>query len=105
MDYGLVQVATPDEVTQAEMQQAEDAQRQEQAVRDAFAFASDLQSRWQGYREARREVEEEWLASLRAVNGEYGPEQIRIMDERQALSRIFIKITTTKVNTRLLPVD
>ncbi len=96
MDYGLVQVATPDEVTQAEMQQAEDADRQEQAVRDAFA--ADLQSRWQGYREARREVEEEWLASLRAVKGEYGPEQLRIMEEQQALSRVFIKITTTKVN-------
>ena len=96
MDNGLVRIVTPDEVMQAELDTALDNERREQAVRDAFA--SDLQSRWQGYREARREVEEEWLASLRAVKGEYGPEQIRIMDEQQALSRVFIKITTTKVN-------
>ena len=97
MDNGLVRIATPDEVTQAELDTALDNERREQAVRDAFA--ADLFSRWQAYREARREVEDEWLASLRAVKGEYGPEQIRIMDEQQALSRVFIKITTTKVNT------
>ncbi|WP_419536799.1 hypothetical protein [Endozoicomonas sp.] len=75
MDNGLVRIVTPDEVMQAELDTALDNERREQAVRDAFA--SDLQSRWQGYREARREVEEEWLASLRAVKGEYGPEQIQ----------------------------
>jgi len=96
MDYGLVQIATPDEVTQAELQQAEDAERQHQAVKDAFA--SDLVCRWEGYRESRREVEQEWLDALRAVKGEYGPEQLRVMEEQQALSRVFIKITTTKTN-------
>ncbi|MGI2030530.1 hypothetical protein, partial [Endozoicomonas acroporae] len=59
MEHGLVMVATPDQVTQAELDEALDNERREQAVRDAFA--SDLYSRWQGYREARREVEDEWL--------------------------------------------
>ncbi len=90
---GLVQIATPDEVTQAEIAEA---QGKEQAVKDAFA--SDLFSRWQGYREARREVEDEWLDALRAVKGEYGPEQEKVMEEQQALSRVFIKITASKVN-------
>ncbi len=96
MDNGLVRIATPDEVTQAELDDALDNERREQAVRDAFA--ADLFSRWQGYREARRDVEEEWLDALRAVKGEYGPEQEKVMEEQQALSRVFIKITTTKTN-------
>ncbi|WP_422469146.1 hypothetical protein, partial [Endozoicomonas sp. ALC013] len=96
MEHGLVMVATPDQVTQAELDEALDNERREQAVRDAFA--SDLYSRWQGYREARREVEDEWLDALRAVKGEYGPEQEKVMEEQQALSRVFIKITATKVN-------
>ncbi|WP_202969875.1 hypothetical protein, partial [Endozoicomonas atrinae] len=96
MEHGLVMVATPDEVTQDELDAALDNERREQAVRDAFA--ADLQSRWQGYREARREVEDEWLEALRAVKGEYGPEQEKVMEEQQALSRVFIKITATKVN-------
>ncbi len=93
MEHGLVQIATPDEVTQAEIAEA---QGKEQAVKDAFA--SDLFSRWQGYRESRREVEDEWLDALRAVKGEYGPEQEKVMEEQQALSRVFIKITATKAN-------
>ncbi|WP_422461790.1 portal protein [Endozoicomonas sp. ALB115] len=96
MEHGLVMVATPDEVTQAELDSSLDKERREQAVRDAFA--SDLYSRWQGYREARREVEDEWLDALRAVKGEYGPEQEKVMEQQQALSRVFIKITATKVN-------
>lgn len=97
--YGLVQMATPDQVAQMEVEQAQDQEaqeRQETAAKDAFA--SDLQSRWQGYREARREVEKEWLDALRAVHGEYSHEQQQIMDEQQALSRVYIKITATKVN-------
>ncbi|WP_163369315.1 hypothetical protein [Endozoicomonas acroporae] len=84
MDYGLVQIATPDEVTQAELESSLDKERREQAVRDAFV--SDLYSRWQGYREARREVEDEWLDALRAVKGEYGPEQEKVMEQQQALA-------------------
>lgn len=93
MEHGLAQIATPDEVTQAEIAEA---QGKEQAVKDAFA--SDLSSRWQDYRESRREVEDEWLEALRAVKGAYGPEQEKVMEEQQALSRVFIKITATKVN-------
>lgn len=73
----MVQIATPDEVTQAELESSLDKECREQAVRDAFA--SDLYSRWQGYREARREVEDEWLDALQAVKGEYGPEQEKVM--------------------------
>lgn len=95
--YGLVQVATPDEVTASEAK-AELQESKEAAAKDAFA--ADLQARWQGYREARRsEIEQEWLAALRAVKGEYSPEQQAIIKENESLSDIYIKITATKVNT------
>ncbi len=96
-NFGLVQVLTPDQVTAMEAEQAQSEHNQEQSVKDALA--SDLQGRWQGYREARREIEDEWLNALRAVKGEYTPEQIAIMNEQEALSRVYIKITTTKVHT------
>lgn len=92
--YGLVQMATPDEVSM--MEQAQEQEKQETAAKDAFA--SDLQSRFHGYREARREVEDEWLDALRAVKGEYNPDQVQVMDENKALSRVFVKITSTKVD-------
>ncbi len=95
MDYGLVRVATPEEVTKME-DQAKDQEQQEASAKDAFA--SDLQTRWHGYQEARKDVEREWLDALRAVKGEYSSKQEQLMDEQQALSRVFIKITATKVN-------
>ncbi|WP_263082134.1 hypothetical protein [Endozoicomonas sp. Mp262] len=94
--HGLVQLATPEQVA-AMQEQADAQQRQEESARDAYA--SDLQSRWQGYREARREAEQEWLDSLSAIKGEYNAEQKRIMAENDSLSDVYIKLTATKVNT------
>ena len=96
MDYGLVQVATPDEVATMEAEQAQNQEQQETAAKDAFA--SDLQTRWHGYQQARKDVEKEWLDGLRAVKGEYDSDQEQLMNEQGALSRVFIKITATKVN-------
>ncbi|WP_211828676.1 portal protein [Kistimonas asteriae] len=72
------------------------AEQTTELVKDALA--GDLYSQWERRKDARREIETEWLDAYRAIKGEHSPEALSRMAENGQLSQLFVKITLTKVN-------
>lgn len=77
-------------------EQIDAAQRAEQEHRRAIedALGAQLYGKWQEWRDARRDKEDEWLEDLRAYNGIYEP------DVAQAISKgrsdVYVHLTRTK---------
>lgn len=79
-----------------------DAEALERAANEALrikdALARDLHQEWSRRKEARREIEQEWIAALEAIKGEHDADTLSRMAENGQLSRIYVKVTLTKVN-------
>lgn len=60
-------------------------------------FGSRLSSKFEEWKQAKREIEEEWLSDLRAFNSSYSPEERAAFNRNRARSRVFVGLTRTKV--------
>ncbi len=60
-------------------------------------FGSRLSSRFDEWKYAKREIEEEWLSDLRAFNSSYSPEEKSTLNQNSARSKVFVGLTRTKV--------
>ena len=85
-------VQVPNTDTQAAEQAADNILR----IKDALA--GRLRSEWERRKDARREIEQEWLSAYRAIKGEHSPDAIARMTSNGQLSQLYVKITLTKVN-------
>jgi hypothetical protein len=56
-----------------------------------------LKSLYREYKDARRDIEDEWLMDLRQYNGQYEPDVIARLDSQGARSKVFVGLTRTKV--------
>ncbi len=83
-------------VTDDQAEALETAANEVMRIKDALA--ADLYSEWERRKESRREVETEWIEALRAIKGEHSPETLSRMEANGQLSKIFVKVTLTKVN-------
>ena len=61
------------------------------------SLGSRLSARFQEYKDARKETENEWLKDLRQYNGQYEPEVLARLNEAGARSKVFVGLTRTKV--------
>jgi hypothetical protein len=92
--HGLINFKSNEELDREEQQAADEEQQRLDLQRDTLA--STLMGRFEGYRVARREIEEEWIDGLRAFNSEYNPEQLAVLKEQEARSQVYLGITKTK---------
>ena len=56
-----------------------------------------LKALYREYKDARRDIEDEWLMDLRQYNGQYEPDVIARLDSQGARSKVFVGLTRTKV--------
>lgn len=56
-----------------------------------------LKTLYREYKDARRDIEDEWLMDLRQYNGQYEPDVIARLDSQGARSKVFVGLTRTKV--------
>ncbi len=56
-----------------------------------------LKALYREYKDARRDIEAEWLMDLRQYNGQYEPDVIARLDSQGARSKVFVGLTRTKV--------
>ena len=70
-------------------------QQQAQLLKDVLA--STLQGRFDSYKDARHDIEREWLDALKAYQASYTDEQLAVMKEQETRSRVYIGITRMKV--------
>lgn len=61
------------------------------------SLGSRLAARFQEFKDARKETENEWLKDLRQYNGQYEPEVLARLEESGARSKVFVGLTRTKV--------
>lgn len=91
---GLVSVMTPDEVTAREAEQKLDPMASQRS-----ALGHQLFSAFETRKTQRKTIEDIWLRALRAFNGQYdsATEQLMSSDEYGHRSKVFVKLTRTKV--------
>ena len=56
-----------------------------------------LKNLYTEYKDARRDIEDEWLMDLRQYNGQYEPDVLARLDSQGARSKVFVGLTRTKV--------
>ena len=56
-----------------------------------------LKELYREYKDARRDIEDEWLVDLRQYNGQYEPDVLARLDSQGARSKVFVGLTRTKV--------
>ena len=61
------------------------------------SLGARLAARFQEFKDARKETENEWLKDLRQYNGQYEPEVLARLEESGARSKVFVGLTRTKV--------
>jgi len=61
------------------------------------SLGARLSALYTEYKDARRETEDEWLASLRQFMGQYEPDVLAKLQEAGARSKVFVGLTRTKV--------
>lgn len=61
------------------------------------SLGARLSARFQEYKDARKETENEWLKDLRQYNGQYEPDVLARLNEAGARSKVFVGLTRTKV--------
>lgn len=61
------------------------------------SLGARLAARFQEFKDARKETENEWLKDLRQYNGQYEPEVLARLEEAGARSKVFVGLTRTKV--------
>ena len=61
------------------------------------SLGARLAARFQEFKDARKETENEWIKDLRQYNGQYEPEVLARLEESGARSKVFVGLTRTKV--------
>jgi len=61
------------------------------------SLGARLAARFQEFKDARKETENEWIKDLRQYNGQYDPEVLARLNESGARSKVFVGLTRTKV--------
>lgn len=61
------------------------------------SLGARLAARYQEFKDARKETENEWIRDLRQYNGQYEPEVLARLEESGARSKVFVGLTRTKV--------
>jgi hypothetical protein len=61
------------------------------------SLGARLAARFEEFKDARKETENEWLKDLRQYNGQYEPEVLARLEESGARSKVFVGLTRTKV--------
>jgi len=61
------------------------------------SLGSELRSKFAEYKDARNDVEDDWIEDLRAFMGQYDPEVIAKIQEKGERSQVYVGLTRTKV--------
>ena len=66
-------------------------------VQEVQSLGAQLKDRFQEYKDARKQTEDDWLKDLRQFNAIYEPDVIARLEESGARSKVFVGLTRTKV--------
>jgi len=66
-------------------------------VQEVLSLGAQLRDRFQEYKDARKQTEDEWLKDLRQFNAIYEPDVLARLEESGARSKVFVGLTRTKV--------
>ena len=61
------------------------------------SLGSTLRAKFAEYKDARNDVEDDWIEDLRAFMGQYDPEVIAKIQEKGERSQVYVGLTRTKV--------
>lgn len=62
-----------------------------------LTLGNELKSKYEEYKDARSDIEDEWIEDLRAFMGQYDPETLHRIQEKGDRSQVYVGLTRTKV--------
>lgn len=94
---GLMLAVSPEQLAEDELRETEEAQQDERRQREAFesSLAGHVRRCWDSARRAKNPVEERILRNLRQRNGEYDPDERKMIQESGA-PEIYMMLTAVK---------
>ena len=69
----------------------------EQEEQELETLGTMLRAKYSEYRDARNDVEDDWIEDLRAFMGQYDPDILAKIQEKGERSQVYVGLTRTKV--------